>query len=461
MFDALQETFPDDVIRRLLRSILTTRIAPIAEEGDTEGLVEELNLVAQEAYEGVLQTQIKSVDEKLRDFYHIGDEYYEIAGEGTTDYNKLASTINLPPEIVRQMEEEEMQYEDALGFLSELVSEGFEREQKPRLQKLLETLEVDALRASVVRGMSDSGGRSVNDDDEESAHTVNPQVEARVRKLLETIDNTFFLSSASAARYVEAESAGKSTSMMATGRDDLVLEVQEQLEGLYGEVEKVLGDIFIENNAQMPLISLVNNRIPQSVYKQIEARLGLEGLEQVENIPLSQLDEETSGIVRTAYVRWQEADLMLRVIDYLWTRHLTTMEGLRHSIGLQAYGQKDPLVQYKVKAYELFDELKGEIRQLVVLNVLLTGSKAEASRAASRQAAAAAQPSRSASAPGSGDGRHKAQNGSNGKQRPGQQQSRAAQGGAPAAVGAGKAKIGRNDPCFCGSGRKFKQCHGR
>ena len=457
MFDALKETFPDDVIRRLLRSILTTRIAPIAEDGDTEGLVEELKVVAQEAYEGVLQTQIKSVDEKLQEFYHIGDVYYEIAGEGSTDYDKLARMLNLPPDVVRQIEEEEMQYEDALDFLSELVIEGFEREQKSRLEKLQQTIEVDARR---VVGVRDQGLEISGKEDEVPA--INPQVEARVRKLLETIDNTFFLSAASAARYVEAESAGKSVSMMATGRDDLVLEVQEQLEGLYGEVEKVLGDIFIESNAQMPLISLVNNRLPQSVYKQIEARLGLEGLEQVENIPLSQLDAETATIVKTAYVRWQEADLMLRVIDYLWTRHLTTMEGLRHSIGLQAYGQKDPLVQYKVKAYELFDDLKGEIRQLVVLNVLLTGSKAEASRAASRQAAAA-QPARSAPAPGSAPNQ-KGRNGpigNGGKLRPGQQQSRAAQGGTPAAVGAGKAKIGRNDPCFCGSGRKFKQCHGR
>jgi uncharacterized protein YecA (UPF0149 family) len=455
MFDALKESFPDDVIRRLLRSILTTRLAPIAEDGDTEGLVEELKLVAQEAYEGVLETQIKSVDEKLRDFYHIGDEYYEIAGESAIDYDKLARTINLPSEIIRQMEEEEMQYDDALDFLSELVSEGFEREHKSRLQKLQETIEVDARRISGTRDQGPGAGGNQG-----SALTISPQVEARVRKLLETIDNTFFLSAASAARYVEVESAGKSTSMMATGRDELVVEVQEQLEGLYSEVEQVLGDIFVENNAQMPLISLVNNRLPQSVYKQIEARLGLEGLEQVENIPLSQLDEETLGIVKTAFVRWQEADLMLRVIDYLWTRHLTTMEGLRHSIGLQAYGQKDPLVQYKVKAYELFDELKAEIRQLVVLNVLLTGSKAEASRAASRQQAAAAQPARSAPAPASGDGRNRG-NGANGKQRPGQQQARNNQKGTPAAVGAGKAKIGRNDPCFCGSGRKYKQCHGR
>src|SRR5439155_6079032 len=101
-----------------------------------------------------------------------------------------------------------------------------------------------------------------------------------------------------------------------------------------------------------------------------------------------------------------------RVIDYLWTRHLTTMEGLRHSIGLQAYGQKDPLVQYKVKAYELFDELKGDIRQLVVLNVLLLGAKAEAARAQTAPRPQAPQPTRAqAPQPTPGNGRNAQPNG--------------------------------------------------
>jgi preprotein translocase subunit SecA len=267
--------------------------------------------------------------------------------------------------------------------------------------------------------------------------------------------------------------------MMAVGGSDSVVdEVQEQLEALYGEVEQTLGDVFMETNQQMPLIAMVDNRLPRSVYRQIEERLGLEGLEQVENIPLSQLPTEVSDIVKDAFVRWQEADLMLRVIDYLWTRHLTTMEGLRHSIGLQAYGQKDPLIQYKIKAYDLFEELKGEIRQLVVLNVLLMGEKAEAARAQNRQAAqaqaqaaqqqAAAPPQPSRATVGAGAGNGKSSHGGNGKQGRGQQASRPSnQASRPAQatpVGAGaamKTKVGRNDPCFCGSGRKFKHCHGR
>jgi preprotein translocase subunit SecA len=472
MFEAIRDTFPDDIVRRLLRSILADRIAPLAEEGDTEALAEELKLVAQEAYEGVLATQLKGVDDKLQDFFHIGDVYYEIAGEGEVDYNKLTKSLGLPLDVIRKMQDEEMGYEQAKEFLFDLYTNSFERDQQPKLEKLFAQLEADARRAGIRdqgSGVSENGHEG-NGSSPEKSKTQNPKskIEGRVRSLLDTIDHTYILSSASAARYVEGESAGQSKSMMGGEGDDVVAEVQDQLEVLYGEVEKVLGDVFVESNVDWPLIALVDNRLPRSVYRDIEERLGLEGLEQIENTPLGQLDPEVREIVKDAFVRWQESDLMLRVIDYLWTRHLTTMEQLRHSIGLMAYGQKDPLVQYKVKAYELFDELKAEIRQLAVLNVLLMGSKAEASRAASRPTPP--QPQRQATAP-SGDGRSQAAapaRGGNGKGKPGQpqqQQQRPGQrsgGPAPVAVGAGaKAKIGRNDPCFCGSGRKYKQCHGR
>ncbi len=446
MFDALKETFPDEIVRRLLRSIVATRLMPLAEEGDTEALTIELDELANEAYEARLEAQVKAIDEKLQEFYHVGDEYYEIAGGGTLDYDKLNRMIGLPPNLVQKMQEEEMDYPTASEFLDEIVREGYEAEQRPRLEKLQEYVASEA--AKVKPGDASN-------------------VEGRVRALLETIDANFNLSSMSAARYVEADAGqGRSSMMEVGGASEIVGEVQEQLEALYGEVEKVLAEVFIEQNGQMPLIALVDNRLPRSVYRQIEERLGVEGLEQIENTPLSQLDEEPRGIVEEVFVRWQEADLMLRVIDYLWTRHLTTMEGLRHSIGLQAYGQKDPLVQYKIKAYDLFDDLKGEIRQLVVLNVLMLGEKAEASRAAAKQNV---QPSREQAAPPpqsrSAGGNGKAAQGGarqRGKDSGSNGQSRRTSSAVPAAVGAmPKGKIGRNDPCFCGSGRKYKHCHGR
>jgi preprotein translocase subunit SecA len=455
MFDALKETFPEDIIRRLLRSILTDRLAPVAAEGDLAGFAEDLKLVAQEAYDGALAAQQKNLDEKLRDFYHIGDVYYEIAGEGTIDYNKLARTVGLPNDVVNQMRSEEMGYEEASAYLSELLSAAFERDQQPNLQKLQDYLAAEAQRPLNERLSTDDAA------------------EARTRSLLEYIDARYPLSPTSAARFVEAETAHKKGSMMAAGEaNDVLGEIEEQLQVLYEDVERTLGDVFMETNLTMPLISMVDNRLPRSVYRQIEAHLGLEKLEEVENIPLQELPKDIQDVVRDAFVRWQESDLMLRVIDYLWTRHLTTMEGLRHSIGLQAYGQKDPLVQYKVKAYELFDDLKAEIRQLAVLNVLLMGSRAEEARAQIRrtQLQAQAEQKQAAQAAAGANGKIKPgvansqpnrpnqqQNGRPNGQRPGQPQRQTA----VAAGGVARQKIGRNDPCFCGSGKKYKNCHGR
>ncbi len=459
MFEALSQTFPDDVIRRLLRSILTSRITPLTEEGNTEDLISELNQVAQDAYEGVLNNQLKDIDEKLKDFYHVGDEYYEIAGGGTLDFNKLMRSLGLPLDIINKLSDEDMDYDQARDFLFDLYRQSFERDQEAKHARLQTQLETDAARA--VAGV----GSRVRDEGVELLPHPTPfslQAERCTRSLIETIDNNFPLSSASAARYVEAETGRGS--MATNNAQGIVEEVQEQLEALYGEVEKTLGDVFIESNLQMPLISLVDNRLPRSVYRQIEEKLGAEGIEEIENVSLSELDPEVREIIKDAFVRWQEADLMMRVIDYLWTRHLTTMEQLRHSIGLQAYGQKDPLVSYKVKAYELFDELKADIRQLVVLNVLLLGQKAEANRPRpqapapqAQRAVAPPQPARaSTSAPT--NGRKGGGGGQNGHNKRPQQSQRAA---APTPVAAGNAKIGRNDPCYCGSGRKYKHCHGR
>src|SRR5206468_9208081 len=142
-----------------LRSILTTRITPLVEEGDTEGLVEELKLVAQEAYEGLLDTQLKNVDEKLQDFFHVGDEYYEIAGGGTLDYNKLTRSLGLPLDIINKMRDEEIEYDEARDFLFDLYKQSFERDQQPKLARLQTQLESDATRP-VKQGQAEARTRS-------------------------------------------------------------------------------------------------------------------------------------------------------------------------------------------------------------------------------------------------------------------------------------------------------------
>ncbi len=125
--------------------------------------------------------------------------------------------------------------------------------------------------------------------------------------------------------------------------------------------------------------------------------------------------------------RW----VLLRTIDSLWTEHLTAMEDLRTGIGLRAVGQRNPLSEYKAEAYRMFQTLTAEIQRQTAQVIYRV------------QAAPDSQPQpQTATATNRGE---------EDARRP-QARSRRKQGGR---------KLGRNAPCWCGSGKKFKRCHGR
>jgi len=129
-------------------------------------------------------------------------------------------------------------------------------------------------------------------------------------------------------------------------------------------------------------------------------------------------------------MRKVERHVMLTIIDKLWVEHLTAMDELREGVGLQAYAQKDPLVVYKTQGYEYFQQLLASIQHDVVHTIFRV------------QPVVAQQPVRtrvtdeSDKSHGAGDG--------NGN------------GAAPRKL----RKVGVNDPCPCGSGKKYKHCHG-
>jgi preprotein translocase subunit SecA len=131
--------------------------------------------------------------------------------------------------------------------------------------------------------------------------------------------------------------------------------------------------------------------------------------------------------------RW----VMLETIDQKWIDYLTTMEHFREGIGLQAYGQRDPLVEYKNEAFEMFRTLTDSIQADIVSRMFHLQLVREDPPPPSRTVVPDRGP----------NGR-----GPNGL--PGGQSE-------PVGAGAQGAKIGRNDPCWCGSGRKYKRCHGR
>jgi preprotein translocase subunit SecA len=148
-----------------------------------------------------------------------------------------------------------------------------------------------------------------------------------------------------------------------------------------------------------------------------------------------------------------ERSVMLQVIDWQWMEYLTQMEHFREGVGLRAYGQRDPLVEYKNEAFEMFNELRDRIQGNIVSLIFRV--------APSPTAPAPAPPVRQVTESGPAE-----PDGANGAKRHAPAQRRTAPVGA--AVGAGQAtatgaqpKIGRNDPCWCGSGKKYKRCHGK
>ncbi len=132
-------------------------------------------------------------------------------------------------------------------------------------------------------------------------------------------------------------------------------------------------------------------------------------------------------------MRILERLLLLRSIDTHWVNHLTAMENLRTGIGLHAYGQRDPLVMYRTEGHKMFQDLLSRLQYDVVhtlLHVTVTQQPASGGRRPSPAAKAKASP----------------------------MQAVLAKGREAAAIGA--AKVGRNTPCTCGSGKKYKRCHG-
>jgi preprotein translocase subunit SecA len=160
-----------------------------------------------------------------------------------------------------------------------------------------------------------------------------------------------------------------------------------------------------------------------------------------------------------------ERYVVINAIDHHWQEHLTEMEELRRSIGLRSYGQKDPLVEYKGEAYKYFEELMNNVRLQICTGLFRSASNLESfenmlallSRTAravgptdlpapNAGGAAVAAPQISTTVTSSGPG---------GGPEPEQEIQLP-----KVTIRRETPKVGRNDPCPCGSGKKFKNCHG-
>ena len=142
-----------------------------------------------------------------------------------------------------------------------------------------------------------------------------------------------------------------------------------------------------------------------------------------------------------------ERSVMLQAIDTHWRNHLSALDHLRQGIHLRGYAQKDPKQEYKREAFELFSDMLDRVRNDVV-RVLLTVKV---------QTREQVQVDESESKLENVHYHHADYDAALSGEDPGLDQQQAA--GAQSAVG--MPKVGRNDPCPCGSGKKYKQCHGK
>jgi preprotein translocase subunit SecA len=174
---------------------------------------------------------------------------------------------------------------------------------------------------------------------------------------------------------------------------------------------------------------------------------------------------------------WAQVErfVLLRTIDSLWVDHLTELDDLRRGVGLRGYGGIDPLNEFKKEAFRLYEELRGFIRHQVASTIF----RVSVEPAVQQQSVTSADPlsgttMSGGATDGNGSGQADAQSttpmppmpGMPGAARPTALQYQ--HGDQPVAGGSAASsattpdgrKLGRNDPCWCGSGKKFKRCHG-
>jgi preprotein translocase subunit SecA len=137
-------------------------------------------------------------------------------------------------------------------------------------------------------------------------------------------------------------------------------------------------------------------------------------------------------------MRVLERDLLLRVVDQSWKDHLLALDHLKEGIGLRGYGQRDPLNEYKRESFELFQAMKDRVEDTSVRTLFRIEPVSEEQMAEDRR--------RRESVPVA-NLRFSAPPKAAGADR-------------PVATVRAEAKVGRNDPCPCGSGKKYKKCHG-
>ena len=190
------------------------------------------------------------------------------------------------------------------------------------------------------------------------------------------------------------------------------------IESLNTEITNIFGFDMLEtiknNKSNSQTISEELKKKAMEVYAEKEQEIGQEEMRELERV------------------------VMLKVVDEKWMNHIDSMDELKNGIGLRAYGQKDPVVQYRLEGFDMFEEMINDIKVDVTKILMHIREQGEAKRQETVKITGAAL-----------EAIHSVDGGS----KIGTDIDRTVRNEGP--------KIGRNDPCSCGSGKKYKNCCGK
>ena len=238
--------------------------------------------------------------------------------------------------------------------------------------------------------------------------------------------------------------------------------MNQQREIIYGERRKILNGVNLRENVMGMVNHIIKQELNQyaneklypeewqldELIKDAEKIYAVEGdldKEELENLSRDELKEYLEKVAAENYrdreetygelvMRELEKVIMLRIVDNKWMEHLDHMDMLREGINLRAYGQRNPLVEYKIEALAMFEEMEAAIQDQIAATMYhVSVVQREEEQLQDRLQTARAShgdestPAETKKKPKTADGK----------------------------------KIGRNDPCPCGSGKKYKNCCGR
>ena len=226
--------------------------------------------------------------------------------------------------------------------------------------------------------------------------------------------------------------------------DEIEAQLINRAEQGYDDVNRAIGYQLFRKAFQedLTLAAFAGSADParRMVYRLVCDTVDIAGDNDMAGLPLRRLANDVKNSVEAAFIEAyrlvRDRQLLLRAVDSLWVRHLTGLDRLREGIGLRAFGQQNPLVAYRTEAHEMYMALLGEIQQTVARSVFLVPQNL-----VTRPSRPRLQMSRPDST--------------------GTVQWSVRSSGARTAAAPSREKTGRNDPCWCGSGKKYKSCHMR